>query len=184
MSYTFFVLPKDFTKMRGEIFTRMQEEGLLNACMHSFDNPTKQDWLKITAPHKGWLLCCAPKNTGTHTAANLCGVAWLEPWRGQVWTLDFTVFRAHFAEFAAMSRATLEWIFTHAPCQSIVGLCAKSNAHAWRLAPKTDFKILGKIPGACLRAKRNIYEDGILGLATKEDVLNNVKASQAHAQSK
>ncbi len=171
MSYTFFVLPEGLRQMRVDIFTRMQKEGLLNACMHSFHNPSEDDWLKITTPHQGWLLCCVPSHITEYNANSLCGVAWLEPWRGQVWTFDFTVFRAHFTSALYLSKAALKWIFLHAPCQSLVGLCAASNIHAWRLAHMAGFCNLGRIPGACLQARRNVYEDGVLVVATKENMI-------------
>ncbi len=167
MSYNFFALPNHYTQMRTEIFLRMQKEGLVSASMHGEVNPTLVRWLEITDPHKGWLLCCVPSSATQHTVDILCGVAWLEPWRGRVWSFDFTAFRPHFNEAPNMSKQALIWIFEHAPCDSIIGICPVSNAHAWRLAPKSGFEIVGKIPNACLQAKRNKYEDGILVLACK-----------------
>ncbi len=170
MNYTFFVLPHNHHKMHEEIFYRMQREGLLKACMHSIKEPTLEHWLDITAAHKGWLLCCMPSDSLEHNTDLLYAVAWLSPWRGQTWTFDFTAFRKHFHKAPSMSKAALKWIFDHAPCHSVVGLCALSNRHAWRLAPKAGFNIIGKIPRACFNASRNSYEDAMLVLATKEDL--------------
>ncbi len=169
MNYSFFVLPKHKKKLREEIFLRMQDEGLLNACMHAIANPNKEQWLKLTQPHKGWLLCCVQDDAHEHCVENLCGVAWLAPWRGQAWTMDFTVFRKHFKQATGMSKAALNWIFEHAPCESVLGLCAHSNAHAWRLAEQAGFKVLGNIPGACFQARRDVFEDAVLTMATKKN---------------
>ncbi len=169
MSYTFFVLPESFDELRVEIFLRMQEERLLASCMHSYKNPTVQDWMSLTDPSKAWLLCCVPCCEKVHDTKSLCAVALLTPWRGRAWTFDFTVFRQHFANAASMSMAMLKWVFENAPCESLVGLCAKSNTHAWRLAKKAGFNNLGNVAGACFQAKRNVYEDAVLVLAKKSD---------------
>ncbi len=170
MSYSFFVLPKHFIKMRENIFKRMQEEKLLTSCMHSIKNPTLQHWIDITCSPKGWLLCCVPADAKTHDVSQLCGIAWLEPWQGQAWLFDFTAFRKYFAHATTMSKAALNWTFKHAKCQSIVGICPVSNAHAWRLAPKAGFNIITQVPGACFNARLNIYEDGVLVMATKSSI--------------
>ncbi len=168
MSYTFFVLPKNYEKMREEIFIRMQDEKLLGACMHSVKNPSIDKWLDISAPHKGWLLCCVANHAKQHTTNDLCGIAWFEPWHGRTWKFDFTAFRAHFSQAPIMSKGALAWMFEHAPCDSVIGLCPVSNAHAWRLASRSGFETLGKIPNACFQARKSQYEDGIFVLASKQ----------------
>ncbi len=103
--------------------------------------------------------------------AFLAPLAWGQGNKGhRVWTFDFTVFRPFFAEAVAMSRQALPWIFTHAPCDTLLGLCAKSNKHAWRLAQSAGFQVLGHIPGACFMGKKGAgHEAGVLVMATRGD---------------
>ncbi len=169
MSYSFFVLPNKHELSRHKIFMRIQEEKLTTFCMHSEKNPTLERWLEITDPSKGWLLCCVPKNMELHTVDTLCAIAWITPWRGRIWTFDFTVFRPYFSKAPHMSKAALAWIFTHAPCDNLMGICPISNAHAWRIATQSGFEILGKLHNACFHTKRSTYEDGVLVIASKKN---------------
>ncbi len=170
MKYRYEVVPEDTPfsiELREALFTRMQEEGLLPYTMHAFHAPTKDDWLELTQPHKGWLLCCVAEGEQCITVNNIRGMAWLTPWQGRVWSFDFTAFRAHFAEAVGMSRGALKWMFTHAPCDSVLGISAMSNRHAWRLAQKAGFDVLGTIEGACYMAKKYSYEPGVMVVASR-----------------
>ncbi len=171
MNYTYFVAPSHeplASTFRKALFLRMQEEGLLGFTMHAFTSPTVQDWLSLTAAHKGWLLCCVQEGD-SFTAEKVRGMAMLMPWQGRVWTFDFTAFRAHFTEAVAMSRGALSWIFAHAPCDSVMGLSALSNRHAWRLAKQAGFEVLGTVQGACYMARKCSYEEGVLVMARRSE---------------
>ncbi len=171
MPYQYFTLPLEeplFTNLRTKLFARMQEEGLLPFTMHAYACPLLQDWLELTQANKGCILCAVPKGKEKHKEENICGMALLSPKQGRVWSFDFTVFRAHFREAIALSRGALQWMFTHLPCDAVMGISAKSNAHAWRLAEKAGFRVLGAVPGACYMARRFTYEEGILVLATRQ----------------
>ncbi len=196
MPYQYFVVAEDmFTAygmpLRTALFQRMQKENLLHVTMYAYENPSLEHWLEITQSQRGWLLCCAKGNVkgseGYHLD-NIQAMAFLAPlpW-GQgnkghrVWTFDFTVFRAHFKEAVAMSQGALAWIFSHVPCDSLLGLCAQSNRHAWRLSESAGFQILGHIPGACLVGKKGSYEAAILVIATRLGVQNSLSTSIASA---
>ncbi len=171
MEYAYFIVPNEAKlayAMRKALFERMQEEGLLPFTMHAYVNPRLEDWLNITQEHKGHILCCVQKGSAWDDVRQIRAMAWISPWQGRVWTFDFTVFRAHFTEAAAMSRGALQWIFSHLPCDSVLGISAQSNRHAWRLAQAAGFEVLGKVPGACYKARNYSYEDGVLVQATRQ----------------
>ncbi len=169
MNFDYFIAPIHeplSSALRSKLFIRMQKEGLLPFAMHAYACPTVQDWLTLTNPHEGSLVCAVP--TGLERLSeNICGMALLKPIQGRVWSFDFTVFREHFQNAIPLSRGVLPWIFTHMPCDAIMGFSAKSNAHAWRLAQKAGFKVLGSVPGACYMAHKLRYEEGVLVLAER-----------------
>ncbi len=173
--YTYFVLDHTETYLRHELFYRMEKEKLLGAAMHAFVAPTLQDWCHLIDAEKTVLLCAAQTcdmHKDTHTVCDVHavqGMALLQYWRGQVWTFDFVVFRDHFKDAVPMGQGALAWAFAHLPCQSIVGFCANSNRHAWRLAERTGFSVLGRVPGACYTARRQEYEDGVFVMACAPD---------------
>ncbi len=165
--------------LRTALFSRMQEEGLLSRVMHSYHCPSLAHWLELTHKDKGWLLCCMHKDDtpprenfshveGSKAVRNIRGMAIISPIRGRLWSFDFTVFRAHFPEAVPMSLGALQWIFAHAPCDVLLGLCAKSNRHAWRLAQGAGFTHIADIPNACYIAQKKRYEDGVLVMAKAE----------------
>ncbi len=168
MPYEYFALPQEeciSRSLRTKLFERMQKEGLLPFTMHAYANPTLEDWLELTHPQKGCLISAVPKGK-ERLCENMCAMALLTPLQGRLWSFDFTVFREHFSKAIPLSRGALPWIFAHLPCDALMGLSAKSNAHAWRLAQKAGFTILGHVPGACYMAKKFCYEEGVLVLAT------------------
>ena len=42
--------------------------------------------------------------------------------------------------------------------------------HAWRLAEACGFRVLGRLPGACLHTRKKTWVDGVLVLCTAQDV--------------
>ncbi len=169
MSYSYFVTPHGeplSTDFREKLFLRMQDEGLLPFTMHAFACPSKEDWLALTVAQKGWLVCCVQQGD-EFLAENVCGMAMFVPWQGRVWSFEFTAFREHFSEAVAMSRGVLQWIFANAPCDTVLGLSALSNRHAWRLARQAGFEVLGHVEGACYMARRCAYEEGVLVMAKR-----------------
>ncbi len=173
MEYTYFVLPAEqggLAPFRQALFTRMQQEGLLQAAMHAYQSPCLEDWLHLTQAANVQVLCCVAQGQEQDDMHRVRGVALLSPWQGRVWTFDFTAFRAHFAEAVAMCRGGLQWIFEHMPCDSVMGVSAISNRHAWRLAEKAGFSVLGSVPGACYVARKYQYQDGVLVLARRQDM--------------
>ncbi len=170
MKYIYAVAPQEGAvsiQFRETLFQRMQEEGLLPYAMHAYTHPTKEDWLALTNPQKGWLLCCSADEKSHMQAENVRGIAWLAPWQGRVWTFDFTAFREHFSEAVPMSKGALRWIFANVPCDSVMGISARSNRHAWRLAQRAGFQVLGEVEGACYMARKYRYEAGVLVMATR-----------------
>ncbi len=193
MPYEYFIITDamhdhDGIPLRTALFRRMQQEGLLPFAMHAYAKPQLEDWLQSTASQRGWLLCCHKKGS-PQDLAHIQAMAFFAPlpWGygngdhknnaqekthkeltgTRVWTFDFTAFRSYFSEAAAMSRKGLQWFFAHAPCDTVLGLCAKSNRHAWRLAQKAGFTTLGQLPGACFVGRKNTHEAGILVAATR-----------------
>ncbi len=156
------------SNLRTALFWRMQSEGLLSSALHSFIKPTLADWLELTKEGNGWLLCCTCKNApiDEQSLQDVRAIAWLSPICGKLWSFDFTVFRAHFSEAVAMSQGALRFIFSHDECHSLLGICAKSNRHAWQLAQKAGFSTIGSVPKACYFAKKERFEDGILVMAS------------------
>ncbi len=173
MGYALFVPEANDMVIRRQLFARMDSEGLLHSAMHAFEAPSVDDWLQQTSHEQGWLVCCQPDHM-PYAAKNVGGMALFCPLQGRVWTFDFTAFRAHFKEAAAMCRAGLAWFFANAPCDSVLGFCAVRNKHAWALAYQAGFKILGRVPGACYRARHKRYEEAVLVQATR----NNIRSFQ------
>ncbi len=194
MSYQYFVVTENmFTTygmpLRTALFQRMQEENLLHVTMYAYETPSLEHWLEITQAQRGWLLCCAKGEIygakGYHldniqAMAFIAPLAWGQGNKGhRVWTFDFTVFRAHFKEAVTMSQGALAWIFSHVPCDSLLGLCAQSNRHAWRLSESAGFQVLGNVPGACFIGKKRGYEAAMLVMATRQGVQEALPASIA-----
>ena len=149
---------------RDEPYLRMRDEGLLACAMSAFAKPALSDWRRITAPGKGFLLCCEDQS-GQLLG---CGLFTRQPYR--VWQFDFTAFRAGFAVAAEQARGGFQWAFDHLDCTSIMGVCPLPNRHAWRLASACGFRVLARLPEACFYARKGKYVDGVLVLCTPENL--------------
>lgn len=149
--------------LRDEAYHRMSIEGLLPYAMSALANPTLDDWRRLSDPAHCWMLRCEHSATG-----ELCGVGLFTPWRGRVWEFDFTAYRPAFAYAVAMARGAFAWIFAHAPCDSIMGLCPTFNRHAWKLANACGFQVLGRVPGACYSARHGRYVDAVFVIVTPQ----------------
>ncbi len=172
--YAYFL--NENSNLREQLFFRMQKEGLLPFAMHGHKSPCLQDWLELCKQDNTHLLCCHAENSSGIQAQNIRGMALISPWHGKVWRFEFTAFKAHFKEATGMSKAALTWVFSHLPCDALMGLCPLSNRHAWRLAEKSGFQVLGQLPNACYVARRNAYEDAIMVLATHQNSTQQLQA--------
>ena len=161
--YLYYVPSPDDDARRNEPYHRMVADGILTYAMSGYDMPTIADWRDATDPEKAWMLRCDDAVTG-----ELLGVGVFTPWSGASWRFDFSAFRSSFQIAADMARGGFAWMFQHAPCKSIVGVCPAPNRHAWRLAQACGFKTLGRIPGACYYARKDRYVDGIFVVVTPE----------------
>ncbi len=181
---------------RDAVFERMQAEGLTACAMSSIANPTLAQWQAITAPQRGVLLGCyrAPqgdtafrriasqaeaetsKKSLGHAhrhpphEAPLLACAMFSPRRGRVWEFDFTTFRLAASQAVPMAREGLDWAFNNLDCSAVMGLCPVPNRHAWRLAEACGFRVLGRLPHACLYARKQAWVDGVLVLCTPQDI--------------
>ena len=167
MEFLYRVPADDDRVSRDEPFHRMQREGLLPFAMSAYAAPTLDDWRRVSAPSRCWMLRCENADSG-----ELMGVALFTPWRWRVWEFDFTAFRASALHAVDMARGGFAWMFKHAPCDSIIGLCPVPNRHAWRLAEGCGFTVLGRIPGACRWARTDSIVPGVMVVVTP-DTLNN-----------
>ena len=172
-AYHYYVPAPDDTPLRDEPFHRMREEKLTSTALSVFAEPTLEDWRRITAPDRCWLLRCERPGTG-----ELLGIGIFTPWRWRVWEFDFTAFRAGFAEAAGMARGGFAWIFEHAPVDAIMGICPAQNRHAWRLAEACGFRVLGRIPGACWWARRGRHMEGVFVLVDSASLRRAQGAAQ------
>ncbi len=170
--YQYIIIQETQKKLRAALFERMQNEGLLASALHSYHTPCLSDWLKLTKAEKGWLLCCSDKKNPPHKLGiqDIKAMAFISPIKGRLWSFDFTVFREHFSEAIPMSKGALRWIFSQEQCRCLLGICAISNRHAWRLAQAAGFHILGKAQDACFIAKKQRYEDGVLVMASSRSL--------------
>ncbi len=176
--YAFFLNgAQDLTE---QLFFRMQEEGLLPFAMHGHSNPCLQDWLELSEAEHTHLLCCHASTSSNIQAKDIRGMALISPWHGRVWRFEFTAFKEHFKEATSMSQAALAWVFTHVACDALMGLCPLSNRHAWKLAEKSGFQVLGTLPGACYVARRKNYEDAVMVLATRQGITLPKQNSKGH----
>ena len=101
-------------------------------------------------------------------AEGLTACAMFSPRRGRVWEFDFTTFRLAAALAVPMARGGLGWAFENLDCAAVMGLCPAPNRHAWRLAERCGFRVLGRLPGACLHARKKTWTDGVLVLCTPQ----------------
>ena len=160
---------------RDAVFHRMQAEGLTACAMSSVPNPTLEQWQHITAPTQGLLLGCYATQAdrtshSTAAPAQLLACAMFSPRRGRVWEFDFTTFRSTAALAVPMARGGLGWAFENLNCAAVMGLCPAPNRHAWRLAERCGFRVLGRLPGACLHARKKTWTDGVLVLCTPQSL--------------
>lgn len=146
---------------RDEPYLRMRDEGLLACAMSAFAKPALSDWRRITAPGKGFLLCCEDQS------GRLLGCGMFSPWRGRIWEFDFTAFRAAFGVAPLMARGGFAWMFENTDCAGVMGICPLPNRHAWRLAEACGFRVLARLPEACFYARKGNYVDGVLVLCTR-----------------
>ena len=160
--WRFRVPAADAQDARDAVFRQMRAEGLLGCAMSAHACPSLRQWRAITRPERAWLLLCERID-----APELLGAALLTPWRGAVWEFDFTCFRRGMPWAVPMAREALAWIFAHAPVEALMGLCPRPNAHAWRLAERAGFSVIGVLPGACWWARRGRFVDGVVVLARK-----------------
>lgn len=164
------------THSRNAVFERMKAEGLTACAMSSLPNPTLAHWQKITAPERGVLLGCYMSPHGETTSqsapapARLLACAMFSPRRGRVWEFDFTTFRQAARLAVSMARGGLTWAFENLDCSAVMGLCPAPNRHAWRLAEACGFRLLGRLPGACLYSRKRAWVDGVLVLCTPQDI--------------
>lgn len=181
---SFFFAPMHAQPDRDAVFHRMQAEGLTTCAMSSLANPTLEQWRHITAPEKGVLLgCYAAAGRATAKAANpawLLACAMFSPRRGRVWEFDFTTFRHAAALAVPMAHGALGWAFDNLNCTAVMGLCPAPNLHAWRLAESCGFRVLGRLPGACLHARKKTWVDGVLVLCTPQS-LTDIEETQISA---
>ena len=180
--YLFFTLPTNeplFTNFRTELFKRMKKEKLLPSAMHMFLAPSLEDWLKVTNPEYGHLLCCIKEShylNITHIKPeNICGIALINQFghMKRVWSFDFTAFREHFSKAISMGQECLAWIFNNLPCDVLMGLTPKRNKHAWQIAQDVGFEIVCTVKDACYMARKYKYEDGVLVIAKRERFLRH-----------
>lgn len=171
---------------RDAVFERMQAQGLTACAMSSIASPTLAQWQKITAPQQGVLLGCYgqphdddafgadynPAHDPAHNQAPLLACAMFSPRRGRVWEFDFTTFRQWARQAVPMAHGGLRWAFANLDCSAVVGLCPAPNRHAWRLAEACGFRVLGRLPHACLHARKQTWVDGVLVLCTPQDLIN------------
>ena len=183
----FFYAPMHAQPDRDSVFHHMQAEGLTACAMSSVPSPTLEQWRHITAPEQGVLLGCYAADTDQVTAspanpaipgdpAQLLACAMFSPRRGRVWEFDFTTFRRAAALAVPMARGGLGWAFNNLNCAAVMGLCPAPNRHAWRLAESCGFKVLGRLPGACLHARKKAWVEGVLVLCTPQS-LAGIEAS-------
>ena len=138
---------------RDAVFHRMQAEGLTACAMSSVPNPTLEQWQHITAPAQGVLLGCYAAQAdcasqGTAAPAQLLACAMFSPRRGRVWEFDFTTFRHAAALAVPMARGGLGWAFENLDCAAVMEQNTKPNRHAGRLAERSAFRVLGRLPCA------------------------------------
>ena len=160
---------------RDAVFLRMQAERLTACAMSSLTSPTLAQWRDITAPTRGVLAGCYAAVIGQTAAgpadpAHLLACAMFSPRRGRMWEFDFTTFRQTAGLAVPMARGVLAWAFEHLDCSAVMGLCPAPNRHAWRLAESCGFRLLGRLPGACLHARKRSWVDGMLVLCTPQDL--------------
>ena len=169
---------------RDDVFERMEAEGLTASAMSSLLKPTLAQWQAITAPERGVLLGCygpPPEAASAYasTPAPLLACAMFSPRRGRVWEFDFTTFRRAAALAVPMAHAALGWAFENLGCAAVMGLCPAPNRHAWRLAEQCGFRVLGRLPQACLHARKNTWVDGVLVLCTPRDLAERTTPREA-----
>lgn len=155
---------------RDEPFHRMRREGLLPFAMSAFAAPTLEDWRRVSDPAGCWMLRCEDAESGA-----LLGVGLFTPWRWKVWEFDFTAFRPAFDRAVDMARGGFAWMFAHAPCDSIIGICPVPNRPAWRLAEACGFTVLGRVPGACHWARTDSIVPGVMVVVTPHTLNNRNK---------
>ena len=160
---------------RDAVFHRMRAEGLTACAMSALSNPTLAQWRDITAPARGVLLGCrlpADDRSKEPPAdqARLLACAMFSPRRGRVWEFDFTTFRQAARMAVPMARGGLAWAFEHLDCAAVMRLCPAPNRHAWRLAENCGFRLLGRLPDACLHARKGAWVDGVLVLCTPQQL--------------
>ena len=160
---------------RDAVFHRMQAEGLTACAMSSVPSPRLEQWRHITATEQGVLLGCYTADAdqsspGTADPAQLLACAMFSPRRGRVWEFDFTTFRHAAALAVPMARGGLGWAFENLNCAAVMGLCPAPNRHAWRLAERCGFRVLGRLPAACLHARKKTWTDGVLVLCTPQSL--------------
>ena len=165
---------------RDAVFERMQAQGLTACAMSSIARPTLAQWQHITAPQQGVLLGCygqpqnddafGPAHNPAHDQALLLACAMFSPRRGRVWEFDFTTLRQWARQAVPMAHGGLSWAFANLDCSAVVGLCPAPNRHAWRLAEACGFRVLGRLPHACLHARKQAWVDGVLVLCTPHDL--------------
>ncbi len=180
MNYYYNILAKEHLTLHKTLFDRMHTEGLLRCAMHGHLNPTEEDWLKLCLNEHTFLLYCTHKSNAqpsTPKCEDILAMALLQPWHGNVWRFEFTAFRSAFNKAPDMSRNALRWIFTHLPCQALIGLCPLRNRHAWRIAEQSGFSILGHIPGACYMAHTHSHATGVLVLATPKSCEKHIPSN-------
>lgn len=160
---------------RDAVFERMEAEGLTACAMSSLLEPTLAQWRPITAPERGVLLGCygqqpIPAPDSECNPAPLLACAMFSPRRGRVWEFDFTTFRQWARLAVPMAHGGLEWAFATLDCSAVMGLCPAPNRHAWRLAEACGFRVLGRLPGACMHSRKKSWVDGVLVLCTPQDL--------------
>ncbi len=167
---------------RDAVFERMQAQGLTACAMSSIASPTLAQWQHITAPQLGVLLGCYGQPQEEAAPALACeqapllACAMFSPRRGRVWEFDFTTFRQWARQAVPMAHGGLRWAFANLGCSAVVGLCPAPNRHAWRLAEACGFRVLGRLPHACLHARKQAWVDGVLVLCTPQDLFNAQQA--------
>ena len=142
-------------------FHKMAAEGLLPWAMSSFDAPTLETWLWVTA--HGVLLCCSDADTG-----DLLGCGHFTPFQGAVWRFDFTAFHAGFSYAAQQAQGGFDYMFQRHGASGIVGITPVQFRHAWQLAEACGFEIVTRLPGACWLARKQKYVDGVMVMCTPQ----------------
>ena len=161
---------------RDAVFERMEAEGLTASAMSSLHKPTLAQWQSITGPDRGVLLGCygpPPESASVclSSPAPLLACAMFSPRRGRVWEFDFTTFRQWTRLAVSMAHGGLNWAFANLDCSAVMGICPTPNRHAWRLAEACGFRVLGRLPGACLHTRKKTWVDGVLVLCAPQDLL-------------